>query len=220
MRPKAYYPLFADLNGRRCVVIGGGPVAERKVTTLLRYGAQITLISPAATKRLASYAKRGRIRHLQRCFRPSDLRGSWLVYAATDDERLNALVHRTANRLRVFTNVVDQTPLCSFIAPSIVKRGALTIAVSTGGASPTLAKTLRRKLQQMIGREYAPMLRLLTNLRGVAKRKLPRYPDRKRYFDQLVRGRVFGLVRAGKHQAAKREALSLLECRAASHNGS
>jgi len=140
----AYYPMFADLTGRLCVVIGGGLVAQRKVTTLLRYGARVTVISPTVTRRLGAYARQGRVRHLARRVCPTDLRGAWLVYAATDDPRTNQLVSRTAQRLRIFANVVDHAPLCSFIAPAIFRRGALTVAVSTGGASPSLAKKLRR----------------------------------------------------------------------------
>jgi len=210
MKSKAYYPIFADLAGRRCVVIGGGLVAQRKVTTLLGYGARVTLISPSATARLLAYVRARKIQHRSRRFRPSDLRGAWLAYAATDDPAINASVHRTAEALRIFANVVDQTPLCSFIAPSLFRRGALTIAVSTGGASPTLAKRLRRELGERLGHEYVPMLRLLQGLRGLAKRRLPSYQDRKRYFDRLVRGRVFRLVSAGKPREARRQALRLL----------
>ena len=210
MTARAYYPVFTDLNGRRCVVIGGGMVAQRKIATLLRYGAQITVISPEATRRVARYARTGRIGWAKRRFRPSDLRGAWLVYAATNDQSLNELVYRTATRQRVFTNVVDQRPLCSFIAPAIMTRGPLTIAISTGGTSPSLAKKLRRELDRTIGQEYTPMLRLLTGLRGVAKQRLPDYNDRKRYFDRLVNGPVFGLVRAGKAGSAKKQALAEL----------
>ena len=211
---KAYYPIFADLNGRPCVVVGGGLVAQRKVTTLLRYGAQVTVVSPTATPRLKAYARQRKMRYLARRVRPTDLQGAWLVYASTDDARTNELVYRTASRQRIFTNVVDQKPLCSFIAPSIFRRGWLTIAVSTGGASPTVAKRLRRELEQTIGSAYVPMLRLLASLRDVAKRRLPHYNDRKRYFDRLVGGRVFELVRSGHTTQARRQALSLLEAEA------
>lgn len=210
MSREAYYPLFADLHGRRCVVVGGGLVAQRKVTTLLRYGADITLVSPQATKRLLGYARKGTIRYRARRFRPSDLNGAWLVYAATDEQRINEQVSRQATRRRIFTNVVDQKPLCSFIAPAICRRGELVIAVSTGGGSPTIAKWLRRELQQEVSPEYARMLRLLKGLRSAAKRRMPSYRDRKRYFDRLVQGRVFDLVRAGRTAAARREALALL----------
>lgn len=210
MSSRVYYPLFADVKNRRCVVVGGGLVAQRKVTTLLRFGAKVTVVSPEATNRLAAYARQGTIMLVARRFRPGDLRGAWLVYAATDDQRINELVSRAATRQRVFANVVDQQPLCSFIAPSIAKRGHVVIAVSTGGASPTLAKVIRRELEGTIGRDYAAMGRLLESLREVAKRRLPSYDGRKRYFSRLVSGRVFRLVRRGQPRVARQEALRLL----------
>jgi len=219
MKSKTYYPVFADLTGRRCVVVGGGPVAQRKVKMLLKFGACVTVVSPTVTQQLATYARQDKIRHVARRIRPTNLRGAWLVYAATDDERINELVSRYAIRARIFTNVVDQPRLCSFIAPAIVKRNDLVIAISTGGASPTLAKQLRRDIQRTVGRDYARMMGLLKSLRAVAKRKLPAYDDRKHYFARLVNGPVFGLVRTGKVAAARREALALLE-QAASKNGS
>ncbi len=208
---KAYYPLFADLTRRRCVVVGGGLVAERKVTALLRFGAAVVVVSPTLTKRLSAYVRQGAVTHIPRRFRPADLRGAWLVYAATDDQQINELVFRTATQRRMLTNVVDQKPLCSFIAPAIVKRGDLVIAISTGGASPAIAKHLRRELTHVVGLPYSRMLKLLRGLRATAKRQLPSSRARKRYFDRLVQGRVFELIRAGKARAARREALALLD---------
>lgn len=219
MRPKSYYPMYADLNGRPCVVIGGGLIAQRKVTTLLSYGASLTVISPAVTRSIAAHARAGRIRHTARTFRSGDLAGAWLVYAATDDAAINQAVYREARRRRIFTNVVDQTPLCSFIAPAIFRRGGITVAVSTAGASPSLAKRLRDDIGRLVGDEYRPMLDLLTGLRGRAKRTLPKYQDRKRYFGELVGGRVFALVRRGQADRARREALAILKRHAANGNG-
>ncbi len=216
--PRAYYPLFADLRGRRCVVIGGGVVAQRKVTTLLRFGARITLISPTVTTRLAGYARQGTIRHVARRYRGKELRGAWRGYAATDDQRVNEQVFREASAAQIFTNVVDQKPLCSFIAPAILTRGDLVIAISTGGSSPTVAKRLRQELARTIGAEYGRLLRLLNGLRGIAKRTLPRYDDRKRYFDALVRGRVFELVRSGHASRAREQAVRLLQDTAHNHH--
>ncbi|MBI4354481.1 MAG: bifunctional precorrin-2 dehydrogenase/sirohydrochlorin ferrochelatase [Candidatus Omnitrophica bacterium] len=211
MSDKVYYPLFADLQGRCCVVVGGGLVAQRKVTTLLRFGARVTVVSPHATQRLLRHAAKRTITHIARRFRPTDLRGAWLVYAATDDHAINQAVYRTATRARILTNVVDEPSLCSFIAPSIAKRGEVVIAVSTGGGSPTLAKQLRRDVEQTVGGHYAAMLRLLRSLRDAAKRRLPSYRDRKRYFRRLVEGRAFDLIRRGQPRAARHEALKLLQ---------
>jgi siroheme synthase-like protein len=206
--------MFADLHGRRCVVVGGGLVAQRKVTTLLRYGAAVTLVSPMATTALARSARSGRIRWVRRRFRSGDLLGAWLVYAATGDPRINQLVFRSATVRRVFTNVVDQKPLCSFIAPAIAQHGPLTVAVSTGGISPTIAKRVRADVGEALHESYVPMLRLLKALRGPAKRRLPNYQDRKRYFDELVGGQVFRLIKSGRIRQARRQALALLDRRA------
>ncbi|MBI3011464.1 MAG: bifunctional precorrin-2 dehydrogenase/sirohydrochlorin ferrochelatase [Candidatus Omnitrophica bacterium] len=211
MKATRYYPIFADLSGRRCVVVGGGGVAQRKTVALLGCGAHVAVVSPTLTRRLSTYARQGRIRHLARRVRPTDLRGAWLVCAATDDQAVNTLVSQAARRLKIFANVVDQTPLCSFIAPAIVRRGPLTIAVSTGGASPSLAKVLRRDIERAVGTPHVAMLRLLRDLRGLAKDRLADPRGRKRYFDRLLRGRTFALVREGKPAAARREALALLK---------
>lgn len=216
---KSYYPVFTDLHGRRCVVIGGGLIAQRKVTTLLSYGADLTVISPALTKALARHAQAGRIRHLARRFRRGDLAGAWLVYAATDDPAINQAVFAESRQRRIFANVVDQTHLCSFIAPAILRQSGVTVAVSTGGASPTLAKYVRQQVRGVVNAEFGDMLRLLGSLRGVAKQTLPKYQDRKRYFGELVDGRVFGLVRRGQAGAARREAMAVLKRHAHHGNG-
>lgn len=210
-RAKRYYPLFADLKGRRCVVIGGGPVAQRKARTLRSYGARVRVVSPTLTKGLALDARQGKVSHAARRFALSDLRGAWLVYAATDDQRTNERVFRAATGQRVFVNVVDQPRLCSFIAPAIVRRGALTLAVSTGGASPALAKRLRRDLGRSLGEGYAAGLRLLAALRPSVKRRLPRFADRKRYFERVLEGPIFHQARRGRADQAKRAALALLD---------
>ncbi len=217
MATKVYYPIFADLEGRRCLVVGGGLIAQRKVTMLLACGAKVTVISPQATRRLMAYARKGNIRVVARQFRPGDVRGAWLVCTATNDQAVNERVFDSATRSNTFTNVVDQPSLCSFIAPAILRRGPLTVAVSTGGASPSLAKRVRREVDQMLGREYVPMLHLLSGLRGIAKRTLPSYRDRKHYFDELVHGRVFGLVRRAHYRQAKHEALATLTRHAGSN---
>ena len=180
-----YYPLFADLRGRRCVVIGAGPIAERKAFALLRCGARVTLVGPSVTRRLARAIRQQRLRHVARRFRAADVRGAWLAIAATDDPVVNASVVRAAGRRQILTNVVDQPAHCSFIAPAILRHGRLAIAISTGGASPSLAKRIRRDLAQRVRREYAPALRLLAALRPIVRQTLPSYGARKRYFDRL-----------------------------------
>ena len=208
----AHYPTFLDLRGRACVVIGGGRIAQRKATGLLECGACVTVVSPSVTTRLQRLARAGRVRHLARRFRPSDLRGAWLAIAATNDEAVNAVVARAAAKARIFTNVVDRKALCSWIAPAVVRRGPLTIAISTGGASPSIAKRLRKELMTFAaGAEYGRMASLLGSLRVAAHAGLPGFRQRQRYFQKLMDGPVFRLVRAGRTVEARHRALAVLK---------
>ena len=147
-----YYPAYLNITGRRTVVIGGGEVAERKVAQLLASGADVTLVSPDATPELERLASESHVRWIRRAYAPGDLAGAWLAIAATDDSDLHRSIHAEAEREKTLLNVVDVTELCGFIAPSIVQRGLVTIAVSTGGASPALA----RKLRELMGGEQNP----------------------------------------------------------------
>jgi len=131
-----YYPAFLDLAGRRCVVVGGGEVAERKVEMLLACGAEVTVVSPQMTARLAFLSRQGSIHHEKREFFPSCLEGAFLVIGATDDEAVNRAVWREGERRRLLVNVVDAPELCNFIAPAVFQQGDLLISVSTSGKSP------------------------------------------------------------------------------------
>jgi precorrin-2 dehydrogenase/sirohydrochlorin ferrochelatase len=138
-----YYPAYLNLTGKRCVVIGAGVVAERKVTQLLASDANVTLVSPTATGEIEKLTAAGQVTWHQRSYQQGDLAGATLAIAATDDESVNRDVHAEAQRENTLLNVVDVTPLCGFIAPSIVERGQVTVAISTAGSSPALARKLR-----------------------------------------------------------------------------
>src|SRR3990172_5956556 len=135
MNPKVYYPIFLDLSGKRCVVVGGGRVAERKCSTLIRTGARITVISPIITKRLAGYREKGLIRHIPRGYKSCDIKTAFIVIATTDSGEVNEKVAREVLAAGKLLNVVDVPSRCNFIVPSVLRRGLLTIAISTGGAS-------------------------------------------------------------------------------------
>ena len=147
-----YYPAYLDLDGRRCVVIGAGEIAERKVTQLLASGADVMLVSPSATPELERLAESGDLRWIKRAYVRGDLAGAVLAVAATDDEAVNRAVHAEAEREKTLLNVVDVPSLCGFIAPSIVERGPVTVAISTAGTSPALA----RKLRELMGGTQNP----------------------------------------------------------------
>lgn len=138
-----YYPAFLDLNGRLVVVIGGGIIAERKIQQLLAANATVSLISPDSTSPVAKLAQNGTIQWYERVYQAGDLNGAWLAIAATDNSSINEAIAQEAEQRKIFLNVVDKSELCGFIAPSIIEKGPVTIAISTAGKSPALARKLR-----------------------------------------------------------------------------
>jgi len=194
------YPILTDLKERKVVAVGGGNVAQRKVQSLLECQAQVTVISPEVTKPLQELARAGDIRLLQRPYQGGDLEGAWLVIAATGDEKVNRQVFREANEKHIFCNVVDVPELCSFQVPAVVNRGDLQIAVSTGGASPALAKQIRKELQQEYGEHYEIFLKGLRDLREHFKNKYPDdQPRRAKLLEGFVNSEVLELLRQGKN---------------------
>jgi precorrin-2 dehydrogenase/sirohydrochlorin ferrochelatase len=172
--PMGYLPIFLDVSGKRCMVIGGGAIAERKVASLLEAGAVVTVTSPTLTPELKSSAARGAISHEARAYRRGDMKGFMVVFATTDDRDLQRELAAEARELGVLINVADASELCSFIAPAVVSRGALRIAISTSGASPALASRIRRELEHQFGPEYARALDILRAARHHLRGSEPR----------------------------------------------
>jgi precorrin-2 dehydrogenase/sirohydrochlorin ferrochelatase len=198
-----YYPVFLNLRGANCLVVGGGAVAQRKVEMLLQAGADVTVISPQLTSGLRRLVTRRRVTHRPRLYRKGDLNNYSLIYAATDDSRVNRGVASEGKRSKVLVNVVDRPRLSNFIAPAIVKRGDLIVAISTGGASPALAKKIRLDLDQLFGKEYHEALQLLAAVRRrLAKRPLPVF-QRQRIFNRIVNSPLLDHLRRGKKKAAQ-----------------
>jgi precorrin-2 dehydrogenase/sirohydrochlorin ferrochelatase len=190
-----YYPLFLDLRSRPCLVVGGGTVAERKVETLLSAQGQVTVISPTLTPQLSVWAKDRVITVFQRAYRPGDLKGFVLVFVATDDAELHKHIADEAREAGVLLNVADQQEFCSFIVPAIVSRGDLTLAVSTGGASPALASKIRQDLERRYGPEYDMTLRVLARVREWVTRSQLTAAERRRVFTTLVESPLVEYVR-------------------------
>ena len=161
-----YYPVFLALEGRRCVVIGGGVIAERKVAGLLAAGARVTVVSPRCTDGIRKQRDADEVRWLERRYQSGDLAGAFLAIAATNDPQANEAVAREAEERGTLLNVVDVTPLCNFIAPSIIRRGPVTLAISTGGATPALAKKIRIALEESESLAYADMAELAAEVRA------------------------------------------------------
>jgi siroheme synthase-like protein len=176
------------LSGRPCLVVGGGEVGLEKVEGLLACDGEVTLVAPEAVPELQTYAREGSIRWERREFRDSDLDRHFLAIAATADTEVNIAVYEGAERRAMLCNVVDVPPLCSFILPAIVRSGPLAIAISTAGASPALAKRMKREIAGAYGEPYARLAVILNEARGWAKATLPTYQDRKEFFEGIVNG--------------------------------
>ena len=203
-----FYPIFVDLGGRPCLVVGGGPVAERKVEGLLTAGAAVTVVSPVLTERLGRLAGEGVLRHLAREFRADDLAGFALAFVATDDGALNETVAHEARAAGVWVNAADDPARCDFILPAVLRRGDLTVAISTGGASPALTRALREELDAYLGQDYA----LLAELVGEVRRDLRarfRSPDAATW-NRALDGDLRALLAAGRREEARRHLLERL----------
>jgi precorrin-2 dehydrogenase/sirohydrochlorin ferrochelatase len=176
------------LSGRRCVVVGGGEIGLEKVEGLLACGGEVTLIAPEANAELRELAEEGSIRWERRAYEPADLEGTFIAIAATDDTDVNIGIYEDAERRAMLVNVVDVPPLCNFILPAIVRQGSTAIAISTQGASPALAKRMKREISEQFGPAYAELAVILNDVRGWAKGTLPTYNDRRDFFEEIVNG--------------------------------
>jgi siroheme synthase-like protein len=184
-----FYIACLKLTGRRCLVVGGGEVGLEKVEGLLACDGDVTLLAPDAHPELESLAAEGSIAWERRAYAgPEDLEGIFMVIAATNDSEVNIEVFDAAEKRAMLVNVVDVPPLCNFILPAIVRTGPLAIAISTAGASPALAKRMKREVSELFGEEYARLAVILNDARGWAKGTLPTYQDRKEFFEGIVNG--------------------------------
>ena len=194
-----YYPVFLDLKGKNVLVVGSGPMANKKAAGLRRAGAKVRVVpAPSFGRDTPSLTlpQRG---------------GNYsLVVVATDDPRVQAKVSVIAKRMGILCNVMDRADLSSFISPSVLRRGDLAVAVSTGGASPALARWIRKDIEKGLGKGYPGLLRLMKSLRPRAKRSIPSFPQRKRYYEDLFKGKFLTLALQGRLKAAREEALRKL----------
>ncbi len=199
-----YLPIFFDVTGRRCVVVGGGEVAARKVESLLEAGACVTVVAPRLSPPLQVIVVRGLVTHIARDYRPGDIRGCVLVHAATADPKLHRELAAEARALGIPINVVDLPELCTFIAPAVVKRGALQIAISTAGASPAFAARLKSVLEDQFGAEYALTLEVLRAARRRLQADQVDPADRMRRLKDLANSALPEAIAVGDLAAIER----------------
>jgi uroporphyrin-III C-methyltransferase/precorrin-2 dehydrogenase/sirohydrochlorin ferrochelatase len=198
-----FLPIFQDVRGQPCLVVGGGATAARKVSSLRRAGAAVTIVSPTLAETLASRAAAGEFTYLERHFEPSDLLGHRLVVAATDDRAVNHQVAVLAREHEIPVNVVDDPDACTFLLPSIVDRSPVIVAISTGKASPVLARLLRTRLESIIPAGYGRLGALCARYRDRVKARFSALPDRRRFWDRVLEGAVAERIFAGQFAEAE-----------------
>jgi len=194
----AYYPVYLDIRGRSCLVVGGGRVGTRKVKGLMKCGAKVTVVSVEATQALVDWAAKKKIRLFERAYASTDLEGHFMVIGATDNEVLNRRIYTAAERRNMLCNIVDWPPGCNFILPAVIRQGDLAIAISTAGKSPAFARFLRLQMEKEYGLEYA----LLLELMGLIRRKLlarDHAPEKhKPLFEALLSGGLLEMIRQNR----------------------
>jgi precorrin-2 dehydrogenase/sirohydrochlorin ferrochelatase len=206
------YSLLMNLKGRACLVIGGGHVAERKVRSLLEGEAQVVIISPTFSDKLRSYGHEGKLSLVHREYVPGDCQGDYtLVFAATSSREVNKRVYEEATKLKLWVNIADDPELSTFVVPSVVRRGKLTLSVSTGGASPVLARTVAAQLGASFGEEYEQYLEFLAELRLKVQNWVKDKEVRQMMFKQMLLWEVPAMIRSGTFETWKAELLSALE---------
>lgn len=198
-----YYPANLDLENKNCVVVGAGIVAQRKARRLLECGAKVLVISPEITPGLKRLAAEKKILYNNKEVDHSDLRGAYLVIAATQDRKINSFVSAYCRKKGILINAVDSPAECNFILPAIVRRGSLTISISTDGISPALAKKIRQELEKKFGVEYAKLLRVLKYTRPRAIKKIKSAKARKVFFQKLLQPGILSLLKRNKEDLAK-----------------
>lgn len=200
-----FYAMVVDLTDRPCLVVGGGRVGERKVLNLLEAGARVTLVSPEVTRVLADLALARQLVWMRRGYQPGDIKGMTLVFAVTADADLNARVAADCHQASILVNVADAPEKCTFMVPSVIRRGDLQIAISTAGKSPALCRQLRKQFEAEIGPEYGPWVSFLGELRPFLKEVWPHDQRRREELLQRLAGDeiLFRLVARGKEDLAK-----------------
>lgn len=209
-----YYPMFLNISGKRCTVVGGGQVALRKVEMLLEFGASVVVISPELCSELEQFAENGKVQVFRRTYQPGDVEQAVVVIAATSDTGINLAVSEDARRNGTLVNVVDDASISDFIVPSYIRRGNITLAISTNGSSPALARRLRVKLEKEFGGEYARLALLVSEVRSEVKQQALKV-DGQAWQDALDIDTLIGLLKEGREDKAKAAILRTLKVRQA-----
>lgn len=206
-----YFPVFLNLEGRRCLVIGGSRLAAEKAFSLRTCGARVTVVSETLVDELAEAALLGQVQWIRRDYQPGDLDGFFLAVAAPDDRSINGTIFREAEQRGVLFNALDDPPHCQFIFPSVHRQGDLVLAISTAGVAPALAVRLRQRFGAELGPEYDEFLRLAAEYRDDITGQLPEFPPRRDLWYRIVDSDIVNLIRQGRADEARTLLEQLLE---------
>ena len=207
----SYFSIVLEMKGRRCLVVGGGTVAERKIASLLEVGAEVTVISPEATEAILGWAKNNSLRLEGRRYQSGDLAGYQLVFVATDAADVNDWVHQEGKIYGVWVNAADDPARCDFILPSVLRRGDLMVAVSTGGASPAVTRAIREELEGYFTADYAELVQVAAEVRQELREKS--FSADGSAWNRALNGEFRRLIRVGKPEQAKEFLLTMLGAR-------
>lgn len=194
---KHLYPISLKLENKNCLIIGGGRVAQRKIKTLLEYDACIKVVSPHLEEEIFKWAEQGRITLVKRSFLPQDLDNIFMVFIATNDNRVNTHIANQCKEKGIMANVVDDPGLCDFYVPSILRRKSLCLAISTEGKSPAFARWLRRQMENYISEEYGEFVEILGEIRPEIKDLSLTSEDKKRLMEEIINSDWLQLLEAG-----------------------
>ena len=207
----SYYPIFLDLRGRRCIIIGGGAVAQRKIEGLLAAGAEITVVSPELSEGLRLSVAQRSIKHVPRKYETGDLAGYALAYVATDDRATAAAVFSEARAAGIWVNCADVPSCCDFILPAVIRRGELAVAISSGGASPAATRAIREELESYLTEDFAQLVQTASEVRAALRQRL--IHARAASWNEALKGEFRVLLRQGKAAEAKQLLLTQLEAK-------
>jgi siroheme synthase-like protein len=206
-----YYPIYLDLRGKSCLIVGGGKIATEKTARLIESGARVIVVSPEASEHITKWQAEGRLEWHRRDFKPSDVENAFLVISATDDALLNATVFKIADALHRVANAVDDLEHCNFIAPAIARTGTIQVAVSTSGNSPALAKQLRDKIQiEILDENVARLNNFLGAWRPEVKQKIQTYQARQIFWESVLASEVPNLIEQDDIEGANKQIGHLL----------
>ncbi len=205
MHPVTLYPVCLKLDGQRCLVVGGGAVAQRKVAGLKECGVLVFLVSPKLNPELTRAAALGEFQYYPREFRECDLEGMRVVIAATDSPELNARIAKMCQERGIFVNVVDNPALSTFFVPATLRRGPLSISISTGGKSPLLARRIREWLEAEIGPEFGELAVLLGNLRDQVQARISDQVQRQKIWEEILKHDLINLLKTGNQDLIKEQ---------------